>query len=50
MRESGDQGLIFFTIQGGSFISALDAMRQRFDGLVRGDEMVLRGCSWTVLR
>ena len=48
MRENGDPELIFFNLEGGSFISASDALRERFSGLVQGEEAVLRECSSTV--
>ena len=48
MRDSGDPEMIFFNMEGGSFISALDALKERFDGLVQGDETVLHGCSSTI--
>lgn len=48
MRESGDPELIFFNVEGGSFISASDALRECFDGLVQGEETVLHGCSSTI--
>jgi hypothetical protein len=48
MRESGDPELIFFHLEGGSFISVSDALRERFPGLVRGDETVLHGSSSTI--
>jgi hypothetical protein len=48
MRENGDPELIFFNLEGGSFISASDALRERFSGLVQGEEAVLHECSSTV--
>lgn len=32
----------------GFFISAVDALRENFDGLVRGEETVFHGCSSTI--
>jgi len=49
MRDSGDPEIIFFNMEDGSFISALDALKERFDGLVQGGETVLHGCSSTIL-
>lgn len=48
MQESGDPELIFFGMEDGSFISASDALRERFSGLVRGEETVFHGCSSTI--
>lgn len=48
MRESGDPELIFFNMEGGSFISVSDALGERFDGLVQGEERVLHACSSTI--
>ena len=48
MRESGDIELIFFTMQGGTFISASDALAERFSGLLQGEETMLHGCSSTI--
>ncbi|KAF9650886.1 hypothetical protein BDM02DRAFT_3111456 [Thelephora ganbajun] len=48
MRESGDPELIFFNMEGGPFISASDALKECFSGLVRGEETVLHGCSSTI--
>jgi len=47
MRDSGDPEITFFNIEDGSFISALDALKERFDGLVQGGETVLHGCPST---
>lgn len=48
IQGSGDSELIFFNKEDGSFISATDALEERFDGLVGGDETVLHNCSSTV--
>lgn len=48
MQESGDPELIFFGMEDGTFISASDALRERFSGLIRGEETVFHGCSSTI--
>jgi len=48
MQESGDPELIFFGMEDGTFISASDALGERFSGLVRGEETVFQGCSSTI--
>jgi len=48
MRDSGDPEIFFFNMEDGSFISALDALKERFDSLVQGGETVLHGCSSTI--
>jgi hypothetical protein len=35
-------------MEDGSFISASDALRERFDGLVRGEETMFHGSSSTI--
>ena len=35
-------------MEGGSFISASDALRERYDGLAKGEETVLHGSSSTI--
>jgi len=35
-------------MEGGSFISASDALQERLDGLARREEPVLHGCSSTI--
>lgn len=48
MQESGDPELIFFNVEGGAFISASEALKERFSGLVHGEESVFHGCSSTI--
>ena len=48
MYESGESELIWFNNQDGSFISASDALQERLDGLVKGEEPVFDGCSSTI--
>lgn len=48
MRDSGDPETIFFNMEDNSFISVLDALKGRFNGLVQGCETVLHGCSSTI--
>jgi hypothetical protein len=39
---------MLFALANGSFISAMDAHRERFDGLLRGEETMFHGCSSTI--
>jgi len=48
MRDSGNPEIIFFNMEGGYFISVLDALKERFGGLVQGNESVLHGYSSTI--
>lgn len=48
IQESGDSEVICFSGAAGSFISAMDALDERLDGLVRGEETVFHGCSSAV--
>jgi hypothetical protein len=50
MQDSGDSELIWFNVEDGSFISASDALEERFDGLVLREETVFHGCSSTIRR
>ncbi|KAF9792932.1 hypothetical protein BJ322DRAFT_87416 [Thelephora terrestris] len=48
IQESGDSEMILFAMSNGSFISAMDAHRERLDGLLRGEETMFHGCSSTI--
>jgi len=49
MQEGGgDPESIYFNMEDGTFISASDALRERFSGLVRAEETVFHGCSSTI--